>query len=443
LSLRAVTIALVAVALAGGRAFAQQPATQPPPAQPQAAEPRQPLSLAGATSTALQQVSSFRQAQVDEALAAEDLRQARAALLPRVRDSFTATYNSAARNDPGTQSFIGANGIHEYQNLFGVAGDFDLSLLSAIRRARALLDAARAGTEAARRALVRGVAEAYYGSAVATARRAAAEVSLQSALEFERVTALNVTAGEVPEVDAIRARLQTAARRDELEQARGAEAIANASLGTLLGSGIASPTTIEALPQTIDATELDTMTGAGVTSRPEVARLEAEIRAAAADVSGARAAYLPRVSYSVDRGFDTNSLAREELKAHSGTLATANIDVPLFDWGATRSRVRQAELRARQAQLERELALREFALQFASARQEATTAAARVANARAALADAERNVTISIARYRAGEAPISEATDAQTTLAQQRLALQQALYDFQIARTHLMEAAGR
>ena len=53
------------------------------------------------------------------------------------------------------------------------------------------------------------------------------------------------------------------------------------------------------------------------------------------------------------------------------------------------------------------------------------------------------NVDVSIARYRAGEAPILEVTDALTTLAQQRLNLQQALFDFEVARAQLQEAAGR
>src|SRR5213076_2204767 len=108
--------------------------------------------------------------------------------------------------------------------------------------------------------------------------------------------------------------------------------------------------------------------------------------------------------------------------------------------GATQSRLRQAQLRLRGAQLQRDLAMRDFYLQFAVARQEATTAAQRVDNARTALADAERNVTISVARYRAGEAPITEATDAQTTRAQQRLSLQQALFDYQVALAQLREA---
>ena len=65
-----------------------------------AAQQQPPLSLTTATTTALQQVSAFQQAQIDEALAAEDLRQARAALLPRARDSFSITYNTAERGSP-------------------------------------------------------------------------------------------------------------------------------------------------------------------------------------------------------------------------------------------------------------------------------------------------------------------------------------------------------
>ena len=116
--------------------------------------------------------------------------------------------------------------------------------------------------------------------------------------------------------------------------------------------------------------------------------------------------------------------------------------MPLFDWGGTISKLRQAQLHVRAADLQRQLTSRELYLQFLTARQEASTAAERVDNARRALADAERNATISIARYRAGEAPVTEATEAQTTRAQQRLTLQQALFDYQVALARLREAAG-
>jgi multidrug efflux system outer membrane protein len=398
--------------------------------------------LSAATTTALQQVSAFHQAQIDEAIAAEDLRQARAALLPRVRDSFTITYNSPSRPDPTTQSFIAQNAIHEYLNLLGVTGEWNFGLIAGVRRSRELLNAARAGTEIARRAFLRGVNQAYYDAALATAKRQAAELSLTAAEEFEHITDLNHRAGEVPEIDVIRARLQTATRRDEFELARQAEIVANATLGTLLGYGITRAPVIDALPQQVDIHQIESLTASGVARRPEFAQLDAQVRAAHADIGVARAGRLPRIIYSIDRGFDTDTLSVDHLRAHRGTLATANVDVPLFDWGTSRSKQRQAELRARLTELQRQITVRDLYLQFANARQETITAAHRVDNARRAVADAERNAAISISRYRAGEAPILEVTDSQTTLATQRNTLQQALHDYQIALSHLREAAG-
>jgi outer membrane protein TolC len=439
-----VVIGLLAFASSPESVFAQQPLSPPSATQPTPAPPASALSLSAATAAALQQVSAFQQAQIEQAIAAEDVRQAEAALLPRARDSFTITYNSPAHplTDPASPSFLAQNAIHEYQNLLGVTGEWNFGLIAAIRRSRALQTAARAGTEVARRAFVRGVNETYYSAALATAKRRASEQSLAAAEEFERVTALNQRAGEVPEIDVIRARLLTAARRDELAQARQAEAIANAALGTLLGLGIVQAPLIEPLPQQVDIHQIDSLTAAGVARRPEFAQLDARVRAAQADISVARASRLPRIVYSVDKGFDTNSLAIDELRQHRGVLAAANVDVPLFDWGVSRSRQRQAELRLRGAEVQRQIAIRDLYLQFATARQEAITAAERVENARQAVADAEHNMTTSISRYRAGEAPILEVTDAQTTLAVQRATLQQALHDYQIALGRLREAAG-
>jgi outer membrane protein TolC len=59
------------------------------------------------------------------------------------------------------------------------------------------------------------------------------------------------------------------------------------------------------------------------------------------------------------------------------------------------------------------------------------------------MATAERNLDVSIARYRAGEAPILEVTDAQTTLIAQRTAYYQALFDYQSARARLAQAIGQ
>jgi outer membrane protein TolC len=407
---------------------------------PASAVTSQPVTVQSATQAALQQATAYQQAVIDEQTAALDLTQARAALLPRVRSSSTATFNKPLHPGAPDPSFIAANAAREYQELVGVEGSLDFGTRAAIARSRALLAAAHAGTEVARRALVRGVREAYFGLGLAAAKRRSAEETLAAAEEFERVTTLQHHAGELAEVDAIRARLQTAQRRDDVEQARLQEAEALAAMRVLTGIRAPQPLTVSDLNPQPAITDIERFTN--TTTRPELTQAQQQLNAARSDIGVARAGRLPSVTYAVDEGFDSPSLHPSDIRQHRGYLATANLVVPIFDWGVGRAKQRQAELRAQAAQNQLNITRRGLDQQFAAAREEALTAIRRVDNARAAVADARRNVDISIARYRAGEAPILEVTDALTTLAQQRTNYQQALFDFEIARAHLQEAAG-
>jgi outer membrane protein TolC len=131
------------------------------------------------------------------------------------------------------------------------------------------------------------------------------------------------------------------------------------------------------------------------------------------------------------------------LKEHTGVSAQFGLTIPIFDWGATRSKERQASLHVQIAENERTIAVKGFTQQFYAARAQAASAAARVALAREGVTKAQDNLTASIARYRAGEAQIVEVTDAQTTLVTQRSALYQAIYDYQVALSRLKQATGQ
>jgi outer membrane protein TolC len=401
-----------------------------------------PMTVQSATQAALQQANAYQQAIIDEQTAALDLTQARAALLPRLRSSSTATYNKPLHPGTPDPSFIAQNAAREYQELLGVEGSLDLGMRAAMARSRALLAAAHAGTEIARRALVRGVREAYFGLGLATAKRSSAEETLAAAGEFERVTTLQHGGGELAEVDVIRARLQTAQRRDDLEQARLQEAQALSAMRVLTGIRAPQPLTVSDLTPQPSGADVERFTSDMIVRRPELTQAEAQLHAAKSDIGVARAGRLPTLTYAVDEGFDTGSLHASDIREHRGYLATANLNIPIFDWGIGRAKQRQAELRAQAAENQLVITRRDVEQQFAAAREEALTAIRRVDNARAAVADARRNVDISISRYRAGEAPILEVTDALTTLAQQRTNYQQALFDFEIARAQLQEAAG-
>jgi outer membrane protein TolC len=255
---------------------------------------------------------------------------------------------------------------------------------------------------------------------------------------------LLLSVGEVASVDVTRARLQTLARRDELEKARANEEVAAGALRVFVGYEFSRPinTTDLSLEIPIDS-DYRQFKAEDVSRRPEFVQLEQQLRAAQQEIRIARADLLPSLSYSINGGFDTDSLKAPRLKEHTGVSAAVTVSVPIFDWGATRSRERQARLRVELAENERTIALRGFTQQFYAARAQVESATARIALAREGVAKAQDNVDASIARYRAGEAQIVEVTDAQTTLVEQRNALYQAIFDYQTALARLRLATGQ
>jgi outer membrane protein TolC len=430
----------------------QTPAPSPPVSLATAPTPQNlnPLTLDEALRLASAQASSFQQAGLNERIAAEDVKQAQVAFLPRVSAPLSYIYTSPALAlPPGTPrapSFIANNAINEYQALVNVAGDLDIAgrLRASLGRNRALLAAAHAGTEVARRALVQAVIEAYYGLSLATSQLRAAEQNLAAAEEFERITSLLFNGGEVASVDLTRAQLQTIVRRDELERARANEEVAAGSLRVLVGYDFTKPisTTDLALAAPVDS-EFQQFRVNDISRRPEFTQFEAQLRAAREEVRIARADRLPQLSYSINGGFDTDSLRSPLLKEHSGVSAAISLSIPIFDWGASRSREQQARLRAQIAENERTIALRGFTQQFYAAQAQVISAATRIRLAGAGVAEAQDNLNASVARYRAGEAQIIEVTDALTTLAAQRSALYQAMFDYQTALARLRQAAGQ
>jgi outer membrane protein TolC len=419
-------------------------ATTPPPVQNTPLTVDQALTLANTVS------SSFQQAALNELSAAEDVKQAQAAFLPRVSAPLSYIYTTpllgAPPGEPHAQSFVANNSISEYQAFVNVSGDVDIAgrLRATLARNRALLAAAHAGTEVAKRALAQAVVEAYYGLALATAQRTAAEENLAAAEEFEHITSLLLSGGEVASVDLTRAQLQTIARRDELERARVNEIIGAGALRVLIGYDFDRPiaTMDLALAVPLDS-ELQRFNAGTIAQRPEFSQFEFERRAAEQEVRIARAERLPQLSFSVNGGFDTDSFRSQRLKEHTGMSAAFSLTIPIFDWGSSRSKERQARLRIQLAENESTQARRGFTQQFYAAQAQAGSATTRIKLAVTGIARAQQNLSASIARYRAGEAPILEVTDAQTTLVTQRSALYQAIFDYQTSLSRLRQAAGQ
>jgi outer membrane protein len=267
---------------------------------------------------------------------------------------------------------------------------------------------------------------------------------VQAASEFENNTKLQLDAGEVAPVDLIRARLQTAQRRDELAQNESDETIAADALRFLVGYNFTQNIAVEdLLLQMPNAGEIETFVETTIKTRPEFAQFEADRQAAELNVKIAQTERRPQFNYSVSTGFISDSLLPSNVKNSLGAQVSVGVNLPLFDKGASRSRETQARLRLQQAQNTRALAERQFVQAFYAARTQGISAASRIRQIAASITDAEKNVSASLARYQAGEATIIEVTDAQNLLIALRQALYQAIFDYQTARARLLRASGQ
>jgi multidrug efflux system outer membrane protein len=410
-----------------------------------------PLSLAEAIDLVLKQASNFRSAQINEQIAAEDIKQSKAGFYPKITAQPNLIYTSPSFSrpedgSPRPPSFLGANAITEYQAIINAAGEIDTSgkLKATLERSRALLESARKGSEIARLELVQNVTDAYFNLALATTKRRGAQLNLEAAQEFEANTKLQLDAGEVAPVDLVRARLQTAQRRDELAQTQTEEIVSADGLKFLVGFDFSAPIAAEdLLVQLPQVDEIERYTDTAVASRPEFAQFEADKNVSEQDIKIAQAERKPQINYSVSGGFISDSLRPNRIGNSTGVQASVGVAIPLFDWGASRSRETQAKLKIQQTENNRALAERQFVQQFYAARSQAIAAATRIRQLGDSIRDAELNLSASLARYRAGEATIVEVTDAQNLLIAQRQSLYQAIFDYQTARGKLLRAIGQ
>jgi outer membrane protein TolC len=142
-------------------------------------------------------------------------------------------------------------------------------------------------------------------------------------------------------------------------------------------------------------------------------------------------------------GIDSNKFAtRVDGVRALGYSAVASLQIPIFNWGADRSKLKQAELRRDQARLElsheqRQLLghLQEFYEEASMARSEMESLASSAEMA----ADSLRLVNL---RYHAGESTVLEIVDAQNTLTQARNAYDDGQIRYRVAVANLQTLTG-
>jgi outer membrane protein TolC len=118
------------------------------------------------------------------------------------------------------------------------------------------------------------------------------------------------------------------------------------------------------------------------------------------------------------------------------------LTLPIWNWGATQSRVRQAELKRDQAKRELSFAQRKLLAEMRSLYSEAETSLNELAGLQRSAELAADSLRLITLRYQNGESTVLEVVDAQTTFALANAAYQDGALRYRVALANLQTLTG-
>ncbi len=313
------------------------------------------------------------------------------------------------------------------------------------QRAIAAEAAARAKADIAARGLAATVVQNYYTLLAAQRKYANAQQSLKEAREFADITRKLDAGGEAAHSDAVKAEIQLAQRQRDEQDAQLAIERTRIGFGILLFTDYTQQFSVEdnlatspALPARAQVEEL-----AG-RNNPDIRAAQAAVTQQQYELKSARAAYFPVLSLDYFYGIDANQYAiwDQGHQRNLGSVAQATLTIPIWNWGATRSKVRQSDLRLQQARLDLSLAQRQLLANLDAYYLEAQSASAQIDSLRHSADLSAESLRLTLLRYEAGEVTVLEVVDAQSTLAQARNAYDDGLVRYRVGLAALQTLTG-
>ena len=442
---------------------AQEPASQQPPAEPASQPPTaQPtnnttapirLTLQDALDRARKNSVPFNAAVTNAGLARQDRRQAFNALLPSVTYDNSAIYTQSAGPIATAATgvpviFIANNAVHEYVSQANVHEAIDVAGIANYRKVSATAAIAKWQAEIASRGLVVVVTQGYYFVAATQRKLETAKRNADEGERFFKVAQDLEAGGEVAHADVIKAELQMRERQRALQEAQLAFLNARLDFSILIFPKFEENFEVaEDLHAPVPLPTLAEVQARAARDNPDVRVALAAVQASNHDVFGARAGYLPALTldyfYGIDATkFATHTVFQGQKFSNLGSSVVGTLNIPIWNWGSTQSKVKQAELRRDQTKRELSLAQRRLLAEIRSLYAEAETALNEQEGLSRSAQLAEESLKLVTLRYRNGESTVLEVVDAQNTFAQANGAYQDGAVRYRVALANLQTLTG-
>jgi outer membrane protein TolC len=368
------------------------------------------LTLQDALTRARANSVQFQAALTDQGIAHEDKVQARAGLLPSVNYNNQFIYTEPNGTSSGV--FVAANTVHEYISEGNVHQAIGLTNYADYRKA-----------EVAKRGLVVAVVQGYYGLIAAQRKYANVQQAATEAQQFLSLSQKLENGGEVAHADVIKAQIQYNDRQRDLREAQLAMDKSRLDLAVILFPDFnLNFSVVDDAQLAPPLVSFDEFVKIAQSRNPDVRASTASFQAAKFEVASAQSAYLPTLTLDYFYGIDAPHFAAHEPDGtrNLGYSVAATLNIPIWNWGATRSKIVQANLRRKQAQRELTLAQRKLQADMRELYAEAEAAHAELELLKNSADLAAESLRLTILRYQGGESTVLEVVDAQNTLTQAR-----------------------
>jgi len=362
---------------------------------------------------------TYRSALTDAGIAHEDHVQARAALLPSV--SANTEYLYTEGTGTSTPKYIANNAVHEYVSQGNAHEVVSGTQFADFSRTAAGVAAARAKAEVAARGLVATVVQTYYVEVVGKRKYANAQLAADEAKRFFDLSQKLEQGGEVAHADVIKAQLQANDATRALREAQLAMDRNHIELAVLVFADFNQDfSTVDDLRLPPPLPAIQEVEQQAKTKNPDLYAAMQTLRAAKYAVLSSRAAYLPTLTldyfYGIDASHFVNTPTPDGPIRNLGYSASATLNIPIWNWGATHSKVRQTELQRDLAETQLSAAQRKLLAELKTLYAEADAARIELGVLAQSADLAAESVRLTNLRYQAGEATALEVVDAQNSL---------------------------
>jgi outer membrane protein len=384
-------------------------------------------------------------------------KQAKAGLLPTFSTSYSYTRLGEKRTikSPAFEGFPGGGGAAELeigsQDNYQWKGSITqplftgFALTTSLELAKLGIDQSKMDLELEKLDLALGVKEAYFNILRADKGVGVAEKAVKSLRSHLEVATNFYEVGMIPINDMLKAEVELANAQHDLIKAQNASQLARASFNNLLAKPINSKVEIEDIliygPENPDFRHYVNM---ALKNRPEIKTLEINSMQIDQQIKLAKSEYYPEIALTYDyiKEGDTPGVSGSLFHEPSTWQAILGFSWTVWDWGKTRSSVRQNESVKRQLVQTKKILEDGIRLEIKKAILGLQEAEKNIPTAKKAVQQAEENLRVSEERYKTHMTTSTEVLDAQTLLSQARMNYYNALYDHNLAKAMLLRAMG-